>query len=407
MLLYISILLILLSLILIIYNWNINKNAIYMALFFVLLAVYGLTHYLTLYGNSVFWLALFFNTISPFMLLSGPFLYFYTRGTLKGTQGLKLFDAIHFIPAIIHFIGIFPYLLTSFDYKKSIAKMIIDNFDTIKTIPLNIFFNYQFNFIFRICLLTLYVFYSIFLLWKFSKKKNFNSNILEKQFRINYRWLQLLLGLVLFLIINFLILTFYFFYYNEGQLKSNTFIINSTTGISFIFLVFGVLFFPEILYGLPNQNEFKKNSNNKIPKSIKSLKSLNKISKKNYEDPLVKLSERILVYFEKEKPYLKPNFSIAQIALKMEVPQNHVSYCITSIYKTKFSKMKTKLRVEQTKIFLRESVHSKITIDGIAQLAGFNSRSSFYIAFKEETGITPSDYLKSIIANEEFNEDEL
>ena len=406
MLLYISLLLILLSLILIIYNWNINKNAIYMALFFVLLAIYGLTHYLTLYGNSIFWLALFFNSISPFMLLLGPFLYFYIRGTLKGTQGLKWVDTAHFIPSIIHFIGIIPYLFTPFDYKKSIAKMIIDNFDTIKTIPLNVFFNYQFNFIFRIFLLTSYVVYSIFLLWKFSKKKNFNSNISEKQFKITYRWLKLLLGLVLFLVANFLILTIYFFFYDEGQLKSNTFIINSTTGISFIFLVFGVLFFPEILYGLPNQKVTKMKSKNKISKVMKSLNSYNKESTTNYEDPLVELSERILDYFEKEKPYLKSNFSIAQIALKMEVPQSHVSFCINSIYKTKFSKMKTKLRVEQTKFFLQESVHSKITIDGIAQLAGFNSRSSFYIAFKEETGITPSDYLKTIIDGEKLKEKE-
>jgi AraC-like DNA-binding protein len=243
-------------------------------------------------------------------------------------------------------------------------------------------------------------------LWKFSKKKNFNSAISEKQFKITYRWLQLLLGLVLFLVANFLILTIYFFFYDEGQLKSNTFIINSTTGISFIFLVFGVLFFPEILYGLPNQKVTKMKSKNKISKVMKSLNSYNKESTTNYEDPLVELSERILDYFEKEKPYLKSNFSIAQIALKMEVPQSHVSYCINSIYKTKFSKMKTKLRVEQTKFFLQESVHSKITIDGIAQLAGFNSRSSFYIAFKEETGITPSDYLKTIIDGEKLKEKE-
>jgi AraC-like DNA-binding protein len=85
----------------------------------------------------------------------------------------------------------------------------------------------------------------------------------------------------------------------------------------------------------------------------------------------------------------------------MNVPQNHVLYCINSIFNTKFSKLKTELRVEQTKVFLQESVHSNITIDGIAQLAGFSSRSSFYNAFKEETGITPSDYLKSIIDNKD------
>ena len=119
------------------------------------------------------------------------------------------------------------------------------------------------------------------------------------------------------------------------------------------------------------------------------------------ENLFLKLSEKIQDYFDNEKPYLNPDFSIAQISLRMNVPQNHILYCINSIFNTKFSKLKTELRVEQTKVLLQESVHSNITIDGIAQLAGFSSRSSFYNAFKEETGITPSDYLKSIIDSKE------
>ena len=119
------------------------------------------------------------------------------------------------------------------------------------------------------------------------------------------------------------------------------------------------------------------------------------------ENLFLKLSEKIQDYFDNEKPYLNPDFSIAQISLRMNVPQNHILYCINSIFNTKFSKLKTELRVEQTKVLLQESVHSNITIDGIAQLAGFSSRSSFYNAFKEETGITPSDYLKSIIDNKD------
>ena len=107
-------------------------------------------------------------------------------------------------------------------------------------------------------------------------------------------------------------------------------------------------------------------------------------------------------YLDDEKPYLNPNFSVAQISLDLGVPQNHVSYCINSLFKTKFSKLRTSLRVEQTKIYLYDSKISKITIDGIAQMAGFSSRSSFYNAFKEETGITPSEYLK-IIENQGVN----
>ena len=402
MLLYISLLLILLALILIVYNWKLNNNAVFIGLFFSLIAIYGLVHYFAAYGKSVFWLAFFYNHFSPFFLLAGPFLYFYVRGTLKDRQGLERKDALHLIPAVIHLISVLPYCFFSFSYKEYVAEMIISNIDNVKKIRVNMFFDSEFNFTLRLLLLTFYVIYSFILLRKFTKKKNKFQNTPRKQYIIITRWLSLLLTLVSLLIINYIFLSYYFLYFEESLLSNIVIIINSSTGISFIFLAFGVLFFPEILYGLPNNTKLntkiaaKKLKNNSSKSDIKSAPQ-----SELEENPFLKLSEKIQDYFDNEKPYLNPDFSIAQISLSMNVPQNHVLYCINSIFNTKFSKLKTKLRVEQTKVYLQESVHSNITIDGISQLSGFSSRSSFYNAFKEETGITPSDYLKSIIDSKE------
>lgn len=400
MLQYTSLMLILLAIILIIYNWKINKNAVFIGIFFFLVAIYGLTHFLTIYGKSVFWLAIFYNNISPLMLLSGPFLYFYVRGTLKDRQGLKAKDYLHFIPAVIHLIGISAYLFTPFSYKKEVAKLIIDDFHNIKTINVNIFFNYKFNFIFRLFLLFIYTIYSGILLFKFSKKKNNHLNIPRKQLKITYKWLISLIVLVLFLVFNFLILTTCFMMYSGNKLIQNALIVNNTSGIAFVFLAIGVLFFPEILYGMPNQKRTDSKIKRKSIKSKTQAISNNSISVEAEYNPFIELAERINEYFEKEKPYTDPNFSISEIALKLEVPQNHVSYCINSILKIKFSKLKTELRIQYTKKLLQESMHSNITIDGIAKMSGFSSRSNFYNAFKSFTGETPSDYLKSIAFKE-------
>lgn len=50
--------------------------------------------------------------------------------------------------------------------------MIVSNVDNIKKIRVNIFFDSEFNFTFRLLLLTFYVIFSFILLRKFMKKKN-------------------------------------------------------------------------------------------------------------------------------------------------------------------------------------------------------------------------------------------
>ena len=50
--------------------------------------------------------------------------------------------------------------------------MIVSNVDNIKKIRVNIFFDSEFNFTFRLLLLTFYVIFSFILLIKFMKKKN-------------------------------------------------------------------------------------------------------------------------------------------------------------------------------------------------------------------------------------------
>ena len=117
MLLYISLLTIILSVLLIGYNWGINRNTIYLGAFFSILATYGLTHYFTIYTYSPFWLAIFFSNFSPLWFLVGPLLLFYYRGTLTDNSRLKKSDIIHFVPFIIQLVGTFPYLISPFSHK--------------------------------------------------------------------------------------------------------------------------------------------------------------------------------------------------------------------------------------------------------------------------------------------------
>lgn len=400
MLLYISLFTIVLSLILIIYNWNSNRNSVFLALFFILMSLYGIVHYLTLYGKSVFWLALLYNHISSFLLLLGPLLFFYTRGTLNDKQGLRKRDWFHFVPFTIHLIGNIPYFLKPFSYKEQIASAIINNIDTLNDFKINIFFSVPMNFVLRPALMLIYAVYSIGLLYKHSPYKN--KNIPSKQVTITYRWLILLNSFVLLLILSFSLVTIDFVNSKASFALAHSYNFHLISGLIFFIMTSSLLIFPQVLYGIPTVQ--KQKGKKKKRKEIKEIEIKKPVSIANHEEILVlsyqedshhKLAEKIKEYLLVEKPYLNQDFDISEISIKLKVPQNQVYYCFNSIFESKFTRIKMQLRVEYAQELLKTGLNANLTIDAIGQKSGFSSRSNFYNAFKEETGCTPTEYLKT------------
>jgi len=393
MLLYVSIFTILLSLILLYNNWNINKNAIYLALFLISSSFYGIAHYFVVYGKSPFWLAVFYNHFTPLMLLLGPFLLFYVRGTLNDTTALKKIDFFHFIPAIVHLIGIIPYSLQPFSEKVQIATAVINNIDQILYINGNYFYSTAVNFIIRPVLLLSYILYCMYLIWKRFSVTNFDANIPKKQLLISFRWLIILIVSLFFIVSEFLIITF-----NSIRIKPSVGLVNSyplyiLSGIAYCVMSFSLLLFPNILYGIPKRIALAKEG----PKKTKKQKQTPVIEVEEAisleEDPFFELSESIKEYLKRERPFLNADFSISDIALAMRVPQNHVSYCINDVMQTKFSTLKSDLRIGFAVELLSGNQKESYTIEGIAQQSGFKTRASFYNAFKEKTGMTPTEFI--------------
>jgi AraC-like DNA-binding protein len=391
MLLYVSLFTILLSLILLFNNWNINRNAIYLALFLICASIYGIAHYFVMYGKSPFWLAIFYNHFTPFMLLLGPLLLFYIRGTLDDNPALKKIDVVHFIPALVHLIGIIPYTLQPFSEKIQIATTIIHNIDDIIGINTNYFYSATINFIIRPVSLLAYIIYCMYLIWKRSSVTDFDRNIPKQQLLISFRWLIILVVSLFFIVVEFLIIT-----YNSIQLKPSVGLINSyplyiLSGVAYCIMSFSLLLFPNILYGIPKRIVVKeKNKKVKLKKQIDSIQDERAPLE---EDPFYELSESIKVYLEKERPYLNADFSLSDIALAMQVPQNHVSYCINTLMQTKFSTLKSDLRINYATELFSGKLNESFTVEGIAQQSGFKTRANFYSAFKEKTGMTPTEFI--------------
>lgn len=394
MFLSISILTIIISIILLVFNWRMNKNAVYLSLLFLILTSYGITHYFTLYGKSPFLLAVFFAHFSPFWLLPGPLLYFYVRGTLSDQQGLSWKDSWHFIPAIIHLIGILPYVSQPFSYKLDISQRIIENLDSLKTIQASWLYPSMVSFFMRNGMLILYVIYSAKMLWNFKPSKKELDQIPQKQYQITFRWLILLHATILIAAIGFLFITSIFSQTKVTSELVSAMPVHYISGLAFLLMSTSLLVFPEILYGMPiSRLKMEKNGDRKTGKQSLDLKNHSETPSKADEDPFNGLAEDILIYMEKKKPYLNPNFTLTELSIALKAPQHHLSYCFNSILRVKFTDLRTKMRIKHAKELLAKGSAADLSIDGIGKESGFASRSNFYSTFKAETGLTPNEFL--------------
>lgn len=104
----------------------------------------------------------------------------------------------------------------------------------------------------------------------------------------------------------------------------------------------------------------------------------------------------IEIFIKKEKAYLNPNLGISTIAKELNISEGYVSQLINKNSDYNFNDYINNLRINEAKEMLDDNTYENYTIVAIGLEAGFNSKSSFYSAFKKFTGHTPNEYKKSV-----------
>lgn len=122
--------------------------------------------------------------------------------------------------------------------------------------------------------------------------------------------------------------------------------------------------------------------------------SLNEPSKYKGSAITPELQENTLRKLEQmmrnEKPFLKADFSLPDLAKKLNVSVHALSQMINDGLRKNFFELAAEYRVEEAKRLLREQANIKV--EEIAEQVGYNSKSSFNTVFKKITGMTPSEY---------------
>ncbi len=92
----------------------------------------------------------------------------------------------------------------------------------------------------------------------------------------------------------------------------------------------------------------------------------------------------------RERLHVDPSLTLPRLARRFGQPQARLSQLLNDNNKTTFKQYLTQLRVDEAKLLLQQSPQKPLEI--IAELAGFQSMSTFYSAFKKSVGVTPAAY---------------
>lgn len=102
---------------------------------------------------------------------------------------------------------------------------------------------------------------------------------------------------------------------------------------------------------------------------------------------------RLQELMEREKLYLRNDLTLSELARKLNTNTTYLSKVINDITQQNFSNYLNNFRIDEACRLLSGPHGRNLTIEGIAQSVGFNSKSAFNAAFKKIKYVTPSEYL--------------
>ncbi len=314
----------------------------------------------------------FKGSTSSFIFLYGPLLYFYVDNYMSQTPGFKKKYYWHLLPFLLYNLILLPFYLKSGENKLLYFQQVIKNDP-----PL----------IFDILVAGRLVTIPIYLVWILAILRKHQKNI-RNYFSftetVDLNWIK-------FMVYSISILAIFIY----GIIVFNTYYGTTIETEKYIFSIASIWIFGLGYYGMRQTLIF---SNVKIhePESG-DLSKTSQDFKKNILKALEleNFGQTLTAYMEREKPYLKSRLTIDDLALSLNIPSHHLSMFLNDSVKQNFLDFINSYRIKELMEKLKDPKYKNITILGMAFECGFNSKASMNRIFKNQTGQTPSKYLRS------------
>lgn len=110
------------------------------------------------------------------------------------------------------------------------------------------------------------------------------------------------------------------------------------------------------------------------------------------EEPTSPYYEQLEEWMQKDHLYRDPNLSRDAVAKRLKISSGYLSQQLNASAGVNFSDYLNSYRVKEVKRLLVDPAFAQYSLLGIGYEAGFNSKSTYYAAFKKATGMTPSEF---------------
>jgi len=381
-----------LSFILLFYNGGYKTANVYLGLFLFFLTFLTFSHYLFIFSNSVSELVILLSVpIHAIFYVIGPFAYLYVRSILTYKIGFKKSDLIHFIIFGIIFFGRLPFNFSSLELKEEMATKLINNsWLELSNLKHNLLLNVKTNYLLK----GIHVLFYIIAIWiMIYKAKIRNTSELKgnSQLLIMKRWSIFFTTVFTFLAICLQFIIYFFMSIPErAKFQQQGDILFSLIFLLSMTLNLGLIFFPQILYGLPIGNDGWILRKDKIIEhnTHNELGNITMLHKKHLQNIRIKLEDWI-----KKNGFLSEDITLNNLSSEIKVPLYHLTYYFNQVNDEKFIDWRNNLRVDYAIKRMKNELEIKKTLEAIGKESGFRSYSTFRQAFKRRTGTVPKDFI--------------
>jgi AraC-like DNA-binding protein len=376
-----------------------EKDKLFLAGFMLVNALYFLVSGIYILRVSNYYNSAYYLGVQLFLLIIPDF-YIYIRSILEYNFKLTKMGMLHFLPAVIVLILNIPYIFLSaenqlyyihyaygrpdmpfvYQYLTWVNKLVISGGIILQML----FYAQRFY--------SYYPKYQEFILDHYSYKKD-----------VDLSWIKAVaVSFVVFYIIldlyHFLLLPQRFIYrFNFNLLLTG---LNLAIGFYGIFKSTKVYFREEITpeedeipeKEIPAENNADENPDSDNPAEAENPKPRYRKSALKPEQ-IRELITQLEIYLSDYEPYKNPLLNIEELAMAINTNTKYLSQAINEHYGMNFFTLINELRINKAISMLTAADHKTFSITGIAQSAGFNSKSAFNAAFKKFTGKTPTEFI--------------